>query len=98
MSAQRNSRCYSTRLHRHAQLLVLGVKREHHLGQSGCVGRKSAGRIAMIKRYIRTPQDVASYAACFTVIHNQRHGTYAHSNEHEQNNKIDYICEGLTGR
>src|SRR6202051_1355759 len=29
------------RLHCHAQLLVLGVKREHHLGQSSCVGRKS---------------------------------------------------------
>jgi hypothetical protein len=31
------------RLHRHTQLLVLGVKREHHLGQSRCVGRKSFG-------------------------------------------------------
>ena len=31
------------RLHRHAQLLVLGVEREHHLGQSRCVGRESFG-------------------------------------------------------
>ena len=31
------------RLHRHAQLLVLGVEREHHLGQSCGVGRESFG-------------------------------------------------------
>src|SRR6266852_6938131 len=31
------------RLHRHAQLLILGVEREHHLGQRRCVGRKSFG-------------------------------------------------------
>jgi hypothetical protein len=31
------------RLHHHAQLLVLGVKREHHLGQSRCIGRESVG-------------------------------------------------------
>src|SRR5215831_4692045 len=31
------------RLHRHAQLLVLGVKREHHLGQNGRIGWESVG-------------------------------------------------------
>src|SRR5215813_3101018 len=31
------------RLHRHTQLLVLGVKREHHLGQSRWIGRESIG-------------------------------------------------------
>src|SRR4029077_13406389 len=31
------------RLHRHAQLLVLGVEREYHLGQSSRVGRESVG-------------------------------------------------------
>src|SRR4029077_16039405 len=38
------------RLHRHTQLLVLGVKREHYLGQSRGVGRKSFGA----KRHDRT--------------------------------------------
>ena len=31
------------RQHRHPQLLILGVEREHHLGQSRCIGRESVG-------------------------------------------------------
>jgi hypothetical protein len=31
------------RPHRHAQLLILGVEREHHLGQHHCVSRESFG-------------------------------------------------------
>jgi Major Facilitator Superfamily len=35
------------RLHRHAQLLVLGVERKHHLGQSYGIGRKRVGANAL---------------------------------------------------
>jgi len=31
------------RQHRHPQILILGVEREHHLGQSHCVSGKSFG-------------------------------------------------------